>query len=566
MTRVAFGAHDIFFRNLGVRESPASGDYAISLREMKKEIGATKLNANELVSVIEVVNLAASERHNMKDAKDDIYAPDHHGRLVNADDLMQNDCPWLTQSGRIDLDCVHFVHPKVSDETCQRLDIKKMSDKVIELLYPEFHLKHIDLSNDFGNFVHVLKSDLFLRTILPLTPKKDIDKVKEILQRLIVIGVENIRTRFILIDGQGNAEADISNAACTEGPLCFIDGERLLVTPLSVERSYEIVVATCICQKFHISIDYVAGLATLLAANALTGPALDTMLRQFGLFGKNQSNEELFRGEPGYPLVATDLELIEVKPLKTFQVHEIVAVRQSINSTELIYGTISQTQDGSSLSRLRVCIGEGIEKSFLSSQVYSIKRGRSTVLEKTGTDLGHTKNSTPNSLHSSLLSASLSNKDVIKSASSQKDEGLCAIIQKEEILSAVDDLLRIADMRLNDDAKQLMSSNLLLKESLSKFQVKVETLRNNTKSVLKGIDSFLCPITREVMEDPVIAADGHTYEREAIELWFRNNRNPRSPKTNQILSSTQLFPNYALKNAIEAMDGLRESLNAFSAS
>ena len=29
-----------------------------------------------------------------------------------------------------------------------------------------------------------------------------------------------------------------------------------------------------------------------------------------------------------------------------------------------------------------------------------------------------------------------------------------------------------------------------------------------------------CPITHEIMNDPVIAADGHTYERRAIERWL----------------------------------------------
>jgi hypothetical protein len=33
-------------------------------------------------------------------------------------------------------------------------------------------------------------------------------------------------------------------------------------------------------------------------------------------------------------------------------------------------------------------------------------------------------------------------------------------------------------------------------------------------------DDFLCPITRKLMEDPVIAADGHTYSRSAIEEWI----------------------------------------------
>jgi hypothetical protein len=34
------------------------------------------------------------------------------------------------------------------------------------------------------------------------------------------------------------------------------------------------------------------------------------------------------------------------------------------------------------------------------------------------------------------------------------------------------------------------------------------------------LDSFQCPVTMEVMIDPVITADGHTYERKAIEKWF----------------------------------------------
>ena len=29
-------------------------------------------------------------------------------------------------------------------------------------------------------------------------------------------------------------------------------------------------------------------------------------------------------------------------------------------------------------------------------------------------------------------------------------------------------------------------------------------------------DEFICPITRDIMEDPVITSDGHTFERESI--------------------------------------------------
>jgi hypothetical protein len=56
-----------------------------------------------------------------------------------------------------------------------------------------------------------------------------------------------------------------------------------------------------------------------------------------------------------------------------------------------------------------------------------------------------------------------------------------------------------------------------------------------------------CPITIEIMKDPVIASDGHTYERSAIEDWFRTKR--RSPVTNLEIPST-LIPNYAMRKLV----------------
>uniref|UniRef100_A0A3Q3JQD0 WD repeat, SAM and U-box domain-containing protein 1 n=1 Tax=Monopterus albus TaxID=43700 RepID=A0A3Q3JQD0_MONAL len=62
-------------------------------------------------------------------------------------------------------------------------------------------------------------------------------------------------------------------------------------------------------------------------------------------------------------------------------------------------------------------------------------------------------------------------------------------------------------------------------------------------------DEFLCPITRELMKDPVIAADGYSYERESIESWIRG-KNKTSPMTNLPLQTTLLTPNRSLKAAI----------------
>jgi hypothetical protein len=61
---------------------------------------------------------------------------------------------------------------------------------------------------------------------------------------------------------------------------------------------------------------------------------------------------------------------------------------------------------------------------------------------------------------------------------------------------------------------------------------------------------FLCPITLEKLVDPVIAADGHTYERVALENWFLSGKNT-SPSTNQPLHHQRLTPNVNLRKRLE---------------
>ncbi|XP_050267885.1 U-box domain-containing protein 15 [Quercus robur] len=60
---------------------------------------------------------------------------------------------------------------------------------------------------------------------------------------------------------------------------------------------------------------------------------------------------------------------------------------------------------------------------------------------------------------------------------------------------------------------------------------------------------FLCPITLEIMTDPVIVASGQTYERESILKWFDSNHRT-CPKTRQTLAHLSIAPNFALKNII----------------
>ncbi|XP_011497055.1 PREDICTED: WD repeat, SAM and U-box domain-containing protein 1-like [Ceratosolen solmsi marchali] len=62
-------------------------------------------------------------------------------------------------------------------------------------------------------------------------------------------------------------------------------------------------------------------------------------------------------------------------------------------------------------------------------------------------------------------------------------------------------------------------------------------------------DDFLCPITREVMREPVQCSDGFTYERAAINEWFLCSKFT-SPMTNESLKTMNLKPNVTLRNEI----------------
>ena len=64
-----------------------------------------------------------------------------------------------------------------------------------------------------------------------------------------------------------------------------------------------------------------------------------------------------------------------------------------------------------------------------------------------------------------------------------------------------------------------------------------------------ALHSFFCTITDELMQDPVCTADGHTYERAAIEEWLAGH--DTSPTTGVQLPYKNLTPNHALRKSID---------------
>jgi hypothetical protein len=85
---------------------------------------------------------------------------------------------------------------------------------------------------------------------------------------------------------------------------------------------------------------------------------------------------------------------------------------------------------------------------------------------------------------------------------------------------------------------------------------------NNFTEFLGGLARiFTCPISQDIMNDPVICSDGQTYERSAIQPWFDRGNNT-SPITNVPLANRNLIPNIALRQAIEAHRKLFEAKKA----
>uniref|UniRef100_A0A0E0L858 U-box domain-containing protein n=1 Tax=Oryza punctata TaxID=4537 RepID=A0A0E0L858_ORYPU len=103
---------------------------------------------------------------------------------------------------------------------------------------------------------------------------------------------------------------------------------------------------------------------------------------------------------------------------------------------------------------------------------------------------------------------------------------------------------------LSGQVEQLRSANernANLDHELSECRVRSERLQSIQNRILQH---FICPISHEVMNDPHMAADGHTYEAKFIRDWLRRGHNT-SPITNVELEHKKLTPNRALRSAIE---------------
>lgn len=75
------------------------------------------------------------------------------------------------------------------------------------------------------------------------------------------------------------------------------------------------------------------------------------------------------------------------------------------------------------------------------------------------------------------------------------------------------------------------------------------TAKQKDITSLQVPEDFRCPISLDLMRDPVIVSTGQTYERTFIEKWLADGHST-CPKTQQVLTSKILTPNYVLRSLI----------------
>ena len=311
-------------------------------------------------------------------------------------------------------------------------------------------------------------------------------------------------------------------------------------------------------------------------------------------------SKESARGDPGSLVLPRDARLLTARPLRPLVSGETVAVREgggayltpgeaaaaaaesrrtsggAVNEERYVYARViasARPAKGAALTRVHLEVGpRGERREALSSEVFTFRLvseleedagagasadsgpGGSESTRHTDRDAGDEPASTPGA-PAGDEQAGASARDV-----NDEEDTLNAAVTSEELVRAVRDLLTAAGAPPSMDQSALLAANQRLQAELEDASAAVAAAERDIASAeshgKKVEKAFLCPITQGVMTDPVIALDGHTYEKRAIEQWFSQGR-LTSPVTNLRLNSTTLVPNHALRGAITAHESKR---------
>ncbi|XP_015079003.1 U-box domain-containing protein 1-like [Solanum pennellii] len=152
------------------------------------------------------------------------------------------------------------------------------------------------------------------------------------------------------------------------------------------------------------------------------------------------------------------------------------------------------------------------------------------------------------SLNSIGLRSSLDYEEEIAKLKTQAEKqagtgGLIAVSNINSLISLMSlsktAILEEEHLMNSQNLKQTASINVLPDQSSSCYSL-----------VSDVPDELRCPISLDLIRDPVIVASGHTYDRNSIAQWI-NSGHHTCPRSGQKLIHMALIPNYALKSLIQ---------------
>lgn len=121
-----------------------------------------------------------------------------------------------------------------------------------------------------------------------------------------------------------------------------------------------------------------------------------------------------------------------------------------------------------------------------------------------------------------------------------------------ELSVASDDMDFVAGInssRITDDTLLSIRKQALMKRR--SYSMGPTRMQRSGGNIPIPPQEFRCPLSTQVMQDPVVISNGHCFEREYIKKWFADG-NDTCPKTKEKLSNLTLIPNHCIKALIES--------------
>jgi len=128
-------------------------------------------------------------------------------------------------------------------------------------------------------------------------------------------------------------------------------------------------------------------------------------------------------------------------------------------------------------------------------------------------------------------------------------------VPKDELNNRVSNLVKKQIDKVKEE--EAITANMHLEKEKKKLELRM--IKEQLESIEELLNTYMCPISVDIIENPVIAEDGQTYEEVEIKKWFT--MYSISPLTRQRIGKT-VTANYRVKTTIDELKRQKLKLEA----